>query len=235
MEARGAGPGMRPGTLPEGRLERVVTPGQLPLRRLMGRLRQRREARRMARLIARRLREPGRRIIRRRGMGSRGFHSAVRPAVDQALRPAVRPGSPSGTPSGFPAGGAAGSAGGYPAATYPAGYSAEYPQQPFSDPYAGPMPGATADPYGNVYTPAPGVYPEYSVGQVGFIPPMPPLPPLPFGKRRKEPIWAFVLIGMGLIFLLNTMGFVGHAIRFMWPMMMDRRRSVVDAESCRAG
>jgi thiol:disulfide interchange protein len=38
--------------------------------------------------------------------------------------------------------------------------------------------------------------------------------------RRKEPIFAFILIGLGLIFLLQSMGVVEHLMRFVWPLAL---------------
>jgi len=55
----------------------------------------------------------------------------------------------------------------------------------------------------------------------GVIPPIPPIPPLPpYGWPRKEPIWAFVLIGLGVIFLLQSMGIVSHIFHFAWPILL---------------
>jgi hypothetical protein len=77
------------------------------------------------------------------------------------------------------------------------------PQPPYTEPYAGPNPG----PY-----PYPESYPP------GSIPPIPPAPP--FAWRRKEPIFAFVLIGFGIIFLLQSLGFVSHLLHYIWPLML---------------
>ena len=80
------------------------------------------------------------------------------------------------------------------------------PQPPpytYTEPYAGPIPG----PY-----PYPENYPP------GSIPPIPPAPPV--GWHRKEPIFAFVLIGFGIIFLLQSLGFVSHLLHYIWPLML---------------
>ena len=48
------------------------------------------------------------------------------------------------------------------------------------------------------------------------VPPVPPVPPL-FWKR-KEPIGALILIGFGLILLLNQMGFLAERVfHLLWP------------------
>jgi hypothetical protein len=80
-----------------------------------------------------------------------------------------------------------------------AGASAQQP--PYAEPYPGPNPG----PYGEGYPP-------------GVIPPIPPVPP--YNWRRREPIFAFVLIGLGIIFLLQSLGFVTHLMHYMWPLML---------------
>lgn len=95
-------------------------------------------------------------------------------------------------PAGQPgAPGPTGTAQGYQA-PYAAGYQA--PQQPG-------------------YTPVdPGVPP---------VPPVPPMPPVPpVGWRRKEPIGAIILIGFGLILLLNQMGYLAERfVHFLWPLI----------------
>jgi hypothetical protein len=42
----------------------------------------------------------------------------------------------------------------------------------------------------------------------------------PFGWRRREPVWAVVLIFLGVIFLLKSLGFVGHIFHFAWPVLL---------------
>jgi len=98
--------------------------------------------------------------------------------------------------SGYAPGSGAGSGAGAGA-----GADAGATPPPFTDPYAGPNPGA----YGETYAP-------------GAIPPIPPIPP--YGWRRKEPIFAFVLIGLGIIFLLQSLGFVTHLMHYIWPFML---------------
>jgi TM2 domain-containing membrane protein YozV len=78
-------------------------------------------------------------------------------------------------------------------------------QAPYQGPYggAGQAPGA-----GN-----PGIPP------IPPIPPMPPVPPLYW--RRKEPIWAVILIGLGVVFLLGQFDvFSGRAFDFAWPLIL---------------
>ena len=91
--------------------------------------------------------------------------------------------------------------GGAPGASYQAG-SGPIPTQP---PYAEPYTGVGPDPYVDPYPP-------------GAIPPIPP--GAPYAWRRREPVFAIVLIGLGLIFLLQSMGIVTHLMRFIWPLML---------------
>jgi hypothetical protein len=73
------------------------------------------------------------------------------------------------------------------------------PEQP---PYNEPYTGGAANPYGD----------PYGAG------PIPPIPP--HGWRRREPVFAIVLIGLGLIFLLQSFGFVSHILHYLWPLML---------------
>jgi len=51
------------------------------------------------------------------------------------------------------------------------------------------------------------------------IPPVPPVPPVHW--RRREPIAAIVLIGMGLLFLLGQFDwFNGRMFEFTWPVLL---------------
>jgi len=85
-----------------------------------------------------------------------------------------------------------------------AGYQAPYQQAPYQTPYQGPYAPPVADPLD------PGVPP---------VPPIPPEPPM--GWRRKEPIGAIVLIGLGLLFLLGQLDiFSGRLIEFTWPVLL---------------
>ena len=50
------------------------------------------------------------------------------------------------------------------------------------------------------------------------IPPEPPVPPVFW--RRKEPIGAMILIGFGLLLLLNQMDLLaGHLFKYLWPLI----------------
>ncbi len=113
--------------------------------------------------------------------------------------------------TGQPMGGAVnpGQAPGPPGA--PGGYQAPYAGQGYT-PVAGFSSTGYADP-GNVN---PGYvnpgYPEPGV------PPVPPVPPVHW--RRREPIGAVILVGIGLILLLNEMGYVAERfLHFLWPLL----------------
>jgi TM2 domain-containing membrane protein YozV len=114
---------------------------------------------------------------------------------------------------------------------------AEYqppPTTPYAEPYTGnpaanPPPGAPSSGYQPPYqgpTPGPyqGAYPDPYAGQPGYQDPyapgpIPPIPP-PYNWRRREPVWAIVMIVLGVLFLLNSMGFVVHIFRFSWPILL---------------
>jgi len=105
--------------------------------------------------------------------------------------------------------------------------------QPFGNqPYANPGPANPgADPTAAGYQPpsySPGQYqqpyqgawqPPYTPPAPGIVDPAaPPVPP-PMYWRRKEPVGALVLIGLGLLFLLNQMNlFNGHLVEYIWPL-----------------
>ena len=62
------------------------------------------------------------------------------------------------------------------------------------------------------------------------MPPVPPVPPVSW--RRKEPIGALILIGFGLLLLLNQMGFLAeHVLKFLWPLRLYRAWRVADCSS----
>ncbi len=105
------------------------------------------------------------------------------------------------------------------------------PQQPPVGTAASGMPptGGYQAPYGAPYAPPPtGSYaPPYTQAS-GFtdpgyvpVPPIPPVPPVPpMSWKRKEPIGALILIGFGLILLLNQMGYLAeHFVHFLWPLI----------------
>ncbi len=61
--------------------------------------------------------------------------------------------------------------------------------------------------------------PPYAPYAAPPIPPMPPVPPVYW--KRKEPIGAIVLIGLGLLFLLGQLDiFNGRLWEFTWPLML---------------
>jgi TM2 domain-containing membrane protein YozV len=80
-------------------------------------------------------------------------------------------------------------------------------------PYAGqPQPPYGQSPYQAPYPPAPGFTDP-------GMPPVPPVPPL-FWKRR-EPVGAIVLIGLGTLFLLGQLDiFHGRLMEFAWPLLL---------------
>jgi hypothetical protein len=50
------------------------------------------------------------------------------------------------------------------------------------------------------------------------VPPAPPVPPVFW--RRKEPIGAVILIGFGLLLLMNQLGFLAErVIHILWPLI----------------
>lgn len=112
----------------------------------------------------------------------------------------------------------------YPGQQPPAGTAA-----PGAMPPTGAATGAYQAPYSGPYQPPAGTYaaPPYSP-VAGFtdpgappVPPIPPVPPVPpLGWRRKEPIGALILIGFGVILLLNQMGFMAERfVHFLWPLI----------------
>ena len=87
-----------------------------------------------------------------------------------------------------------------------AAYHAQYQAPPTgTDPYRTPG-----------YTPVAG-FTDPAAPPVPPVPPVPPLPPLHW--RRREPIGAVILIGLGLILLLNQLGFAERVVHFLWPLL----------------
>ena len=98
-----------------------------------------------------------------------------------------------------------------------------YPPPPVN-PAAG-VPGGAAGGYQAPYTgyqppyPPPQGYADPGMPPMPPIPPMPPVPPVYW--RRKEPIGAVILIGLGLLFLLGQLDiFNGRLWEFTWPLML---------------
>jgi len=113
---------------------------------------------------------------------------------------------PAGT-AGTAATGAAG------AGAAPGPYQTGY-QPPYSAPYQAPAAGGYTPP---PYTPVSG-FSDPGAPPAPPIPPVPPVPPLHW--KRKEPIGALILVGFGLILLLNQMGIVAERfVHFMWPLI----------------
>jgi len=81
-------------------------------------------------------------------------------------------------------------------------------QAPYTNPYPSGVPGGYQPP---LYTPVAG-FPDPNA------PPVPPIPPMNW--RRKEPIGALILIGFGLILLLNQMGYMAERfVHYLWPLI----------------
>lgn len=107
------------------------------------------------------------------------------------------------------------------------GYPGQPPAGPGSPGAAGPpagaAPGAYQAPFAGQSQPPYGApYPPPYTPVAGFtdpaVPPVPPVPPVSW--RRKEPIGAIILVGFGLILLLNQMGYVTERIvHFIWPFI----------------
>ena len=108
------------------------------------------------------------------------------------------------------------------------GSKPNYPPQPGAPPAqpgSGPVPtayppytGTNQPPYGQAPYQAP--YPPASGFTDPGIPPIPPpVPPLYW--RRKEPIGAVILIGLGLLFLLGQLDvFSGRLMEYAWPLLL---------------
>jgi hypothetical protein len=118
-----------------------------------------------------------------------------------------QPGTANPNPAAGPVGPGPAGPGAYPppyGGQYQAPYQAPY-QNPYQNPYQAPP-----------YAPAAGFTPAPEPG----APPMPPPPP-PAYWRRKEPIGAIVLIGLGLLFLLGQLDvFGGRVFEFAWPLVL---------------
>jgi TM2 domain-containing membrane protein YozV len=92
----------------------------------------------------------------------------------------------------------------------------------------GPMGGAYQPPYAGQYqppyqapyqTPYQAPYPPAAGFTDPGAPPVPPVPPITW--RRKEPIGAIILIGLGLLFLLGQLDiFNGRLFEFSWPVLL---------------
>ena len=99
----------------------------------------------------------------------------------------------------------------------PAAASAAY--QPYQASYQAPYRGYA--PPGGYAPPASG-FVNPGVPPIPPIPPVPPVPPVPPTHwRRREPIGAIVLIGLGVLFLLGQLDiFSGRLLHFTWPVLL---------------
>jgi hypothetical protein len=103
-----------------------------------------------------------------------------------------------------------------PAAGYQEPNQSPY-QGPYQSPYQGPNQGTgfQQPPYQATYQ---GPYTGQAAGP-GDPTQAPPVPP--GGWRRKEPIGAIVLIGLGSLFLLGQLDiFSGRVLEFTWPVLL---------------
>ncbi|MGA7343714.1 MAG: B-box zinc finger protein [Terracidiphilus sp.] len=106
-------------------------------------------------------------------------------------------------------------AGSNPPGQYPSGQAQAGQYQP---PYQPPSPDPSwQTPFQGSNPPPPQGY--ANPGADPGYPPIPPIPPLHW--RRKEPIGAVILIGLGLLFLLGQMDFFsGRVFEIAWPLML---------------
>jgi len=97
------------------------------------------------------------------------------------------------------------------------GTRGQNPGQPGAgQPWAGSAAGAAQPPYAGQ---VPGAY------QAPYAPPPPGFPdpnvPVPAYWRRREPVGAIVLIGLGILFLLAQLDvFHGRLLQFSWPLFL---------------
>jgi TM2 domain-containing membrane protein YozV len=97
------------------------------------------------------------------------------------------------------------------------GTAGPYQAPPQTPPWQTPYPGEPG--YGQGQGSAPAS--DYRAGypNPGF-PPIPPIPP-PMYWKRKEPIGAVILIGLGLMFLVGQLDlFSGQVFKFTWPLLL---------------
>jgi len=113
--------------------------------------------------------------------------------------PTPPPPPPSAPPAGAPYGSSW--------SAEPSGY-APPPQAQYTEPYVGEYPPG--------YVPPGYVAPGYVPPPVPNLDPSVPVP----SWRRREPVWAVVLIALGVIFLLQSLGVVSHLFHFAWPILL---------------
>jgi len=119
-------------------------------------------------------------------------------------------GRPAGPPQPGAPGANPGSTGAYQAGPYQAGYQNPYPGVSYQQtPYQ--------SPYQTGYTPPAAGFTDPGLPPIPPIPPPPPIPPVYW--RRKEPIGALVLIGLGVLFLLGQMNILSDRVfEYIWPL-----------------
>jgi TM2 domain-containing membrane protein YozV len=90
-----------------------------------------------------------------------------------------------------------------------------------ADPYASTQgqPGPAGSPWQTPYQgPAAGLGPG---APPPYTNPGPPVAPPPLGWRRREPVGAVILIGLGLLFLLGQLDlFSGRVFAYAWPLLL---------------
>ena len=142
-------------------------------------------------------------------LGNRlGLHNAP-PYVPSSYVPPVDPATGQPMPGAVPPGSV-------PPGSVPPGavpYDPIYPPPPPGDPNAPFGAGNAVPPY--------GAYPPYATPYAPVDPGMPMPPPPDLQRARREPIGAIVLIGLGMLFLFNTLGFfqfdwIGRG----WPLIV---------------
>ncbi|HUY81800.1 MAG TPA: DUF5668 domain-containing protein [Acidobacteriaceae bacterium] len=103
----------------------------------------------------------------------------------------------------------------------PPGWPGVPPAQGFTSAQVPPAPGAGAPPAAG-FAPSSGYAGPYAQPPYTAVPPVPPVPPLIRGCcGTNAPIGAIILIGLGVLFLLNTMNifhfnWIGH----LWPLLI---------------
>ncbi len=139
----------------------------------------------------------------------------------RAPNPPGQTGTGTANPGGGGPGGGQTPPGPYAQAPYGTGPAASAPGQGWQTPYQGqagdPSQGPYAGPYG-----ATGTGAGYTGPGFPPMPPIPPIPPVPpLYWRRKEPIGAVVLIGLGVLFLLGRLDlFSGRVFELAWPLLL---------------
>jgi TM2 domain-containing membrane protein YozV len=112
----------------------------------------------------------------------------------------------------------------YPGQQPPAGTAAPgaSPTSPPTGAYQTPYTGPYQSPAAGGYQPPPyAPVSEFTDPGVAPVPPIPPVPPVPpLSWRRKEPIGALILIGFGILLLLNQMGYMAErVVHYLWPLI----------------